>query len=86
MYRIYTQDKNRRFICRTIAEHFPGFSVIKQTRFWQGRKEKSLCIEIVSDASVRARHYIDLICRAIKGYNRQAAVMVYIVEGEMLLI
>ena len=85
MYRIYTQDKNRRFICRTIAEHFPGFSVIKQTRFWQGRKEKSLCIEIVSDEPA-ARHYIDLICRAIKGYNRQAAVMVYIVEGEMLLI
>jgi hypothetical protein len=85
LYRLYTQDKNRRFICELVSKYFPGFSIIKQTGYWQGKKECSLCIEIISDMP-SVRHNIDLICRAIKGHNNQSAVLVYCIEGETLLI
>jgi len=85
LYKIQTENKRRKFIEQLISEHFAGFSIYTQTGYWQGEREKSLCIEIISD-SPAAVLKITKICRAICGYNKQDCVLVQTIPAEMKLI
>ncbi len=85
LYRIQTQNKRRKFIERLVSEHFAGFSIYAQTGYWQGKREKSLCIEIVSDSLATALK-INKICKAICGYNKQDCVLVQTIPAETKLI
>ena len=75
IYRLYTENKHRSFIEHLVARYFSGFTIYKAIGYWQGKKEKSLVIEIVSDSG-GAYVFINLICKAICGYNKQQTVMV----------
>ena len=73
-YRIYTERKNTKWICKIVSEKFAGFTVYQTIGYWQGKREHSLCIEIISE-NAGTEHYIRQICLKIKGYNRQESVM-----------
>lgn len=85
LYRILIENKHRKFIERLVSRHFTGFSMHIQTGYWQGKREKSLCIEIVSDSPVCALK-INRICKAICGYNKQDCVLVQTIPAEAKLI
>lgn len=85
LYRIQTENKRRKFIEQLVSEHFAAFSIYTQTGYWQGKREKSLCIEIVSD-SLAAPLKINKICRAICGYNKQDCVLIQTIPAEIKLI
>jgi len=75
MYRLFTENKRKKWICELIAEKFSGFTVFETVGYWRRKKEKSLCIEILTD-SPAAAIFISNICKAICGYNKQESVMV----------
>jgi len=85
LYRIQTENKRRKFIEQLVSEHFAGFSIYTQTGYWHGKREKSLCIEIVSDSPAAALD-INGMCKAICGYNKQECVLVQTIPVETKLI
>ena len=72
MYRIITENKNRDWIEKQVGYSFDGFSVIEQTGYWKGKRESSLCIEIVTDVTIRPIQYI---CQQICQHNEQESVL-----------
>lgn len=85
LYRIHTENRHRKFIEQLVSEHFAGFSIHTQVGYWQGKREKSLCIEIVSDSPATALK-INRICKAICGYNKQDYVLIQAIPAETKLI
>ena len=85
LYRLHTENKHKKFIEQLVSEHFAGFSIYMQTGYWQGKREKSLCIEIVSDSPAAALK-INKICKAICGYNKQDCVLIQTIPAEIKLI
>lgn len=85
LYRIHTENKHKKFIEQLVSEHFAGFSIYTQIGYWQGKREKSLCIEITVD-SPAAVFKIERICKAICGYNKQECVLVQAIPVEMKFI
>lgn len=75
VYRIYTEQKNLKWICQVVSEKFPGFTVYKTVGYWQGKPEKSVMIEIIAGNMDGAEYYIRQLCLKIKGYNCQAEVL-----------
>ena len=75
LFRLHTQNKNKKWLERIIAEHFDGFSIQEQTGYWQGQKEKSLCIEIMTERK-SAPICIQKIVKEICGYNKQECVLI----------
>jgi len=75
LYRLHTQNKNCKWLEQIISEHFAGFSIQEQIGYWQGQKEKSLCIEIMTErksAPIRIQEIVKKIC----GYNKQKCVLI----------
>jgi hypothetical protein len=84
LYRIHTENKNRKWLEQIIAERFSGFSIQEQTGYWQGKKEKSLCIEIMSSRKsdpIRIQEIVKMIC----GYSYQDCVLVQIINLDKFL-
>ena len=81
-YRLYTEDKNRKWLIREVSKHFMSFTVYNVIGFWKGKQEKSLVIEILSDHLIPAVKF-SLLCKAICGYNRQACVVVTTSDCDM---
>lgn len=78
LIRILTQDKNRKWLLRTVAEYFPAFTAYKTIGWWNGGKERSLVVEI--DTPVWVGTKIRTLCLKIKGYNKQESVLVQKVD------
>ena len=79
LYRLHTQNKRKKWICKLVSQYFAGFSVIEQIGYWNGKPEKSLCIEIATE-NIAAAVHIKKICKAICGYNQQQCVMIQKIE------
>lgn len=87
LYRLLTERKNVKTIIDFVNQEFGGFTVYETTGYWQGKKEKALCIEIgfeVVTADIPQR--INALCKAICSFNNQQCVMVQIVDVECQLI
>jgi len=89
--RIFTERKNVKAIREFVGDVFPGFTVYNTTGYWQGQREKSLCIEIdllevYGIGFVVAKGKVKKVCQQIRGYNRQAAVLVQYIESQTELI
>lgn len=77
LYRIFTERKNVKFIRQLVFEHYEGFTVFNSVGYWQGKKERSLCIEIISDLPAAAdKTKIELITRRINEHNKQDCCLV----------
>lgn len=75
LYRIFTERKRKDFLRRLFAESFDGFTMYDVEGNWQGKKEKSLVIEVLTN-STAAELLLVRTCKAICGYNKQDAVLV----------
>jgi hypothetical protein len=82
-YRIYTERKNLKWLCKIVAEKFPGFTVYKTIGFYNEVKERAVCIEIIT-GNVSDEHYIKQIALKIKGVNKQESVFITRNEIEVI--
>ena len=89
LYRICTENKNYPAILDYLDENFPdGYTVIHANGAWQGKREKSLLIEITGNETTRfttvrippMSEYIAHLCYWLKKHNDQQAVLVQIIE------
>ena len=74
LYRILTENKQRREVEAVVSRHFDGFTTYTGTGHWRGGKERSLIIEI--DADAIKGDAVSAIAREIKLMNGQEAVLV----------
>ena len=87
LYRLFTERKNVNAILRFVGQEFGGFTVYETIGYWQGKKERSLCIEIAVDKITADIPYkISSICWMICGYNNQNCVLVQVLDVESQLI
>lgn len=59
-----------------VAEYFEGFTLIECKGYWQGKAEKSLCIEIIDAELLK----IDALVRMINRINNQECCLVQFVQ------
>jgi hypothetical protein len=74
VYRLFTEDKNRKEIEAIVGRYFDGFTVIPATGYWKGERERSLIIEISSETDEESS--VRLLAGEIKQYNHQQAVLI----------
>lgn len=55
IHRLYTEQKNTRFITKLMNEEFESFTLQLATGFHEGKSEKSIVVELVgaSPSSIR---------------------------------
>lgn len=82
MFRIYTEDKNRRKVEAILNKLFYGYTLIQAVGAWKGKTEKSLVIEL--DGVPRAR--VEQAAREIKAANNQEAVLIQKIEAEGVFV
>ncbi len=80
-FEILTEDKptTELLVRKIIVEHFDGFSITKQSGYWRGTPENSICITIITNAN--DHNEIRDIARQIKALNLQESV--YIVRTQV---
>lgn len=81
MFRIFTEDLNRNKIIDTLARQFSGFAIIPVIGFWKGEREDGLTIEIVTANFRNDVVKVRQICREIKVFNNQDAVLYQYIDG-----
>lgn len=88
LVRIITERKNVRWIYELVSEFFPSFTVYKAVGFWQGKREKSLVIEIdtMNETPLLLGANIRMITRKLCGYNKQDSVLVQKIGSESELM
>ena len=72
VYRIYTEDKNRRKILATVGKIFDNFTLQPTAGYYKGRPEKSIVIEVADVSKTK----IKLIAGKLLEVNRQASVLI----------
>lgn len=82
MYRIMTEDTNRRGIQQILSQHFTAFTVFPALGCWKGKQERSLVIEL---SGVKRRDVIRA-AQEIKERNKQDAVLVQRVAESAALV
>ena len=84
IYRVYTQRKNLKWLCEIISEVWGGFTVYKTIGFWQGKREKSVCIEVMTNEGHAENWFTDGLRFKIMGYNKQDYVLITKSEVEVI--
>jgi hypothetical protein len=82
MFRIYTEDKNRRKVKAILNNLFQGYTLIPSIGAWEGHNEKALVIEL--DGVPRAK--VMQAAKEIKTANSQQAVLIQRIRAEGVLI
>lgn len=72
MYRIYTEDKNRKGIIACAATLFDGFTALPATGYWKGEKENALILEFDTEDANK----VHALAENIRLLNHQEAVLV----------
>ena len=89
LYRIFTENvpANRSEVERTVSKYFGGYTVFDSVGYWNGRKENSLCIEVVTDIEpANIKKLVKKLAEDIRVVNNQEAVLVQKLEVETFLI
>ena len=86
LHRIFTENVNYSNITDRLDILFPnGYTIINANGAWQGQREKSLIIEIVSD-SPSIESDIGKLAYWLKKFNEQDAVLLEVIECESSLL
>jgi hypothetical protein len=72
IYRIYTEEKNKKAIVNLIGRQFDSFTLQPTLGYYQGKAEKSIVIEIVGSTAVKIKRLADRIRRM----NGQQSVLI----------
>lgn len=87
LYRVFTEDKNRRGIKRICNRLFNGYTLYPAQGVWKGIPERSLCIEVSSSGQ---KGYVGLRVKTaaedIKVLNKQEAVLIQKVGCQEVLV
>jgi hypothetical protein len=78
IYRLYTENKNKRDIVRLVAKRFESFTVQPTLGYYQGKSERSIMIEIVGAPERGMKE----VARMIAAMNGQKSVLVLKVRGQ----
>ena len=78
IYRLYTEDKNKREILRLVAKQFQSFTLQPTLGYYRGKHERSIVIEIVG----AAKRDVNAIARVIGAMNGQKSVLVLTLQGQ----
>ena len=70
-YRLYTENKKN--IDGITSKLFDGFTLLKGTGYWRGKREGCLIIEILADKETKN---IEVLANTIKRVNKQESVYV----------
>jgi len=83
LYRICTEDKNRKSVETLLSTSFDGFAIFSGVGYWKGKQEKALTIEIFGD---NIGDTVKFVAHCIKVLNNQESVLITEVEckGEFL--
>ena len=84
LYRILTENLNRKGIERIVSKSFKAFSLIKSQGFWEGTKENSLIIEI--SGSKKIADMVKKSALEIKEVNKQDAVLIQVFSDNSFLV
>mgnify|MGYP001598676099 FL=1 len=79
LYRICTEDINRRQLTNLINRHFDGYTLYTVEGRWKGKAEDALVIEIVGDLADRAP--VHILAHEIKALNEQESVLIEEIES-----
>ena len=77
IYRVYTEDKNKREILRLVAKRFQSFTLQPTLGYYRGKPERSIVIEIVG----AAQREVNAVARFIGAMNGQKSVLVLTLHG-----
>ena len=83
LYRIFTEDKNKKAIEKIINKYYEGYTLYKAEGFWRLQKENSLIIEIITEDPAAK---VNKIAKEIKAKNKQQAVLVQKIKNQQWLI
>lgn len=72
IYRIYTEEKNKKAIVRLVAEHFESFTLQPTLGYYRRKPEKSIVIEIVGAKAGQIRR----LAETIRKMNGQKSVLI----------
>jgi len=78
LYRICTEDKNRKKIIEIVTNSYPGFTILQGIGYWHKQQEKCLVIEIVTPTVETNK--IQTIVDEIRRANNQEAVLIQAIE------
>ena len=72
IYRIYTEEKNKKSIVQQVAQEFESFTLQPTLGYYQQKVEKSIVIEILG----AKRRDINRLAKRIRTMNGQKSVLV----------
>ena len=78
IYRIYTEEKNKRSIVDLIARQFESFTLQPTLGYYRGKAEKSTVIEIVGSTAVKIKR----VAERIRKMNGQTSVLILKIDGQ----
>ena len=84
LYRICTENipAKRTKVERAVANEFPGFTILEGAGYWNGAREDSLIIEILtldSEGGTKELDKIRAVARLIKRILKQEAVLIEVI-------
>ena len=73
LYRLYTEDINRRKVEVLVAKYFEGFTIIPATGYWQLKREQTIIIDIEGEEGnlIGCYESVKSLCNDIKHLNKQ---------------
>ncbi len=84
IYRIYTEDKNRKDTIKLMGDYFTNFTILHGSGYWHGELETTIVFEIVDDGQrARLDESVKAAAAAILTLNNQASVLVTEVLGHV---
>lgn len=83
LYRIFTEDVNRRGIIRILDAEFTGYTVMYGRGSWMGAPEASLIIEVVG---ARLMRRIRTVAQKIKTLNKQKEVLIQWIRNHTTIV
>jgi len=84
LYRIYTENKNKRDVLALASGYFPGFTAFDGQGYWQGAAESSLVLEIVAPKT--QKNEVESLAKHIKEFNTQEAVLLQELKNSSWLV
>lgn len=86
LYRIVTEDKNRRHLTDCIDRHFSGYRLYTTEGRWKGKREAALVIEIAELDGEDFHERVYVLARNIKALNGQEAVLIEAIASANVLV
>jgi hypothetical protein len=89
LFRLYTENKNKRKIRKMTANYFENFSLVKSVGYYKRKKEKSLIIEVITTNkkdNKKTEKNLNSLSKDINKNNNQECCLIQKIENKSYLI